>query len=86
MITEKMINEINNLAKKAGFTPPVLFDKMIAKMISTAVSVNMVPPTVMATVWLRAMPIRLTIGYATNVWVENMLAVRKLAFASYPNK
>src|SRR5690554_3938765 len=82
IITEKTINDNSNLAKKAGLTPPSLLDKMIAKIISTAVSVKIVPPTVIATVWLRAMPILLTMGYATSVWVENILAVRKLAFAS----
>ena len=47
----------------------------MVKITSTAVSVKMVPPTVIATASFLVMPNRPTTGYESNVWVENILAV-----------
>ena len=57
---------------------PLSEPEMTAKMISTAVSVRIVPPTAIATASIFEIPYFETIGYATNVCVANILAVSKL--------
>jgi hypothetical protein len=71
--------EVLRRIQKAWVRPPFSAPMITAKTSSTAVSVRMVPPTAMATAWCLLMPNFDTIGYATKVCVENMMAVRKLA-------
>ena len=59
---EKIISDNPNLNRNHKSNPPPVFDKISARMINTAVSVRMVPPTVMATAWFLATPSRLTMG------------------------
>ena len=70
---ENRINETISCAQNSPFNAPSLADMMIASIISTAASVKMVPPTVMAIAWFFETPIRLTIGYETKVCVETYL-------------
>ncbi len=44
-----MMSDVTNLSKKPRSSPPSLFESTAARIISTAVSVRMVPPTVTAT-------------------------------------
>ena len=79
MMNEKILREVINLTQKAKSRFPLEELEIIAKIISTAVSVNIVPPTVIATDECFERPYLLTIGYATKVCVANILAVSKLA-------
>ncbi len=79
IMNEKIVNEVINLTQKAKSRFPFVELEMIAKMIKTAVSVRIVPPTVIATDECFERPYLLTIGYATKVCVANILAVSKLA-------
>ncbi len=47
--TENKLKESISLNRKKRFNPPSLFESIRAKIISTAVSVSIVPPTVIAT-------------------------------------
>ena len=78
-MTEKRNKETVSCNQKALLTPSLLVFKITANIIKTAVSVKMVPPTVMATACCDTIPHRLTMGYEIKVWVENILATRKLA-------
>ena len=49
MIKEKMVNEVPNLSQNEKSKSPFVELEIMARMINTAVSVSMVPPTAMAT-------------------------------------
>ncbi|OPZ98414.1 MAG: hypothetical protein BWY70_01232 [Bacteroidetes bacterium ADurb.Bin408] len=67
------------MTQNTELSVPCALPMMTANKTRTTVSVIIVPPTVMATDWFLAMPNLLTIGYAISVWVENILAISKLA-------
>ena len=79
MIKEKLVKEVPNLIQNEKSKSPFVELEIMAKMINTAVSVSMVPPTAMATAGCFDKPNLLIMGYATRVCVANMLAVNKLA-------
>ena len=79
MMNEKIVSDVINLTQKAKSRFPFVELEIIAKMINTAVSVRIVPPTVMATELCFDNPYLLIIGYATKVCVANILAASKLA-------
>lgn len=58
-------------SQKALLTPSLLVFNITANIINTAVSVKIVPPTVMATACCDTIPHRLTMGYEIKVWVEH---------------
>lgn len=86
MILEKITSEIPSFIQKSVFRFPIFLPIITARIIRTAVSVRMVPPTVIATAWFFETPNLLTIGYAKSVWVANILAVKKLALKLYPKR
>ncbi len=49
VITEKTVRDKTRRIKKLNSSPPFVFDKINANKINTAVSVRIVPPTVIAT-------------------------------------
>ena len=79
MINENMRSDVSKRIQKLKSNCPLVALEMMASMMSTAVSVRIVPPTVMATAGCLVRPNLLTIGYATSVCVENILAVSNAA-------
>ena len=82
MIAENTASEAISCTQNERFNPPPFELIIMASNISTAVSVRIVPPTVMATASFFEIPNLLTIGYETMVCVENMLEMSKLAVKS----
>jgi hypothetical protein len=76
---EKKAKEVSNRTQKVTSNCPLDALDIMAKIINTAVSVKIVPPTVIATELCLERPNLLIIGYATKVCVANMLDVNKLA-------
>jgi hypothetical protein len=76
---ENTAKELTNCIQKDKFNPPLFELKIMAKSIRTAVSVSIVPPTVIATASFFEIPNLLTMGYETMVWVENILEISRLA-------
>ena len=62
MIKEKMVNEVPNLSQNEKSKSPFVELEIMARMINTAVSVSMVPPTAMATAGCFDKPNLLIIG------------------------
>lgn len=78
--------ETDILNQKAWSKCPLCLFNTTAKTSKTAVSVRIVPPIVTETTWFFVIPNLLTIGYETNVWVENIAAVSMLAFIPMSSK
>ena len=79
IMIEKKANEVSRRTQNVTSNCPLDALEIIAKIIKTAVSVRMVPPTVIATELCLDKPNLLIMGYATKVCVANMLDVNKLA-------
>ena len=79
IMIEKKAKEVSNRTQNVTSNCPLDALDIMAKIINTAVSVKIVPPTVIATELCLERPNLLIIGYATKVCVANMLDVNKLA-------